>query len=234
MAKRIGIIVTLLAIPSVILASADIVNGGFEASGTIPTGIPTAPGYWGGDVCDVVTSSDGITPYEGIQMLKFINTTAVGPSSSSVESQLFQFIDLREYADEIATGMTRIEATFYVNRIPGDSNTDTEFKISIDGFYGDPAYYPNTNYITQTDSATANHQSDGDIATWEMLSVEFIVPPKTEYICIIISARENIENDGANPEFDGHFCDNVTFTIESPVSTKSSTWGKIKRCLTVR
>lgn len=71
-------------------------------------------------------------------------------------------------------------------------------------------------------------ESDSDISTWEMISAELQVPLGTEYICIIISARENNENDGTNPEFDGHFADKVSVDLRIPVAVDESTWGRIK------
>ncbi len=71
-------------------------------------------------------------------------------------------------------------------------------------------------------------KSHSNISTWEIISAELQVPPVSEHICIIISARENVVNNGTNPEFNGHFADDVSVDLLIPVSLEESTWGRIK------
>ena len=220
-------IVLILIYSSAGMAFEVVVNGSFEFAETLPVGIPSDIGYWGGDICAVLDTDSYVIPFDGTKMVKFLNTTAVGPSMSSVESQLFQFIDLQGYQAMIETGAASVVASFYINRYDM-IDIDTEFRIGIDAFAGSPANYPNTNYISRIDSVLVMFDSDSDISTWEMISAELQVPPGTEYICIIISARENNENDGTNPEFDGHFADNVSVDLRIPVAVDESTWGRIK------
>lgn len=225
---RYILIAIFLLISTSLHASIAIVDGSFENPAVLSSGIPDVPGFWGGDICEIVGSSDGITPYNGTQMVKFINTTTYGPSLSSVESQLYQFISLNEYQDYIETGLARVTVSFYINRIMGDSNTDSEFKVGIEAFSGNPENYPNTNFITRMDSVAVSKNSDAEISTWELIQAELTIPAGSEYLCIIISAGENNKNDGAGIEFDGHYGDQVDIEVSLPLANEKSSWGKIK------
>ena len=47
----------------------DITNPGFETSGTIGVGFPNVFGAWGGDKSEIVTTENGINPFEGDKFL---------------------------------------------------------------------------------------------------------------------------------------------------------------------
>ena len=104
-------VVLILMCASEGMAFEVVVNGSFELVETLPVGIPSGIGYWGGDICEVVAADSYVIPFDGTKMVKFINTTAVGPSMSSVESQLFQFIDLQGYQATIETGTVSVVAS---------------------------------------------------------------------------------------------------------------------------
>lgn len=228
---KLVIIAFLLFLPLNVNSSIIIVNGSFEDTASLQIGRPYGVGYWCGDICEVVEAMDGIVPYDGNQMVKFVNSTTYGPSSSSVESQLYQFINLGDYQAYIETGEAQVTVSFYVNRIPGDSETDTEFKVGIDAFAGGPGNYPNSNYTTRMDSVLVGCFSDGDVATWERIQAELTVPAGTDYLCIIISAVENVYNDGSFIEFDGHYCDFVEINVFLPIAVEKSSWGMIKKVI---
>ncbi len=110
-------------------------NSGFETSDTIGVGFPNVFGVWGGDKSDIVTTENGITAFEGSQMLHFINTKKSGPGST-VGSDVWQFIDTSGFSFEIATGMAILSATAFFNRVPGNANSDTLFQVRIDAYSG--------------------------------------------------------------------------------------------------
>lgn len=218
----------LVSSPAGTSAYVDLADGSFESSGTVSAGIPDAPGYWGGDLCEVVFSQNGITPHEGARMLRFAGTTPTGPAAGSDLSSICQMIDMRPHSRSIRSGQSRLVAAAYFNRVQGDQQTDTEFVITIDAFYGDPAGYPDPASITRTDSMTVHLGSDDDGSTWQIVTAELELPVNTEYVCIILTAVEDVFDDGDGDEFDGHYVDNAIADLFVPVGTGDSSWGGVK------
>jgi len=56
------------------------------------TGWPSVTGIWSYDVTDAVSAEQGIEPYEGEMMVRFINTLQNGPGAEN--SELFQVRDI--------------------------------------------------------------------------------------------------------------------------------------------
>ncbi len=183
-----------------------ITNPGFETGNPgdpIGVGFPNVFGVWGGDESEI---TDGITPFEGSQVLHFIHTKSSGPGSS-VGSDVWQFIDTSAFNFDIATGMAILSATGFFNRVEGNDNTDTLFEVRIDAYSGTPASK------TKLASAVGTIFSDGDLNTWEQAVASLTLPTGTTFVGIRISSRENVSDDTFGVEFDGHYADNVNLTL---------------------
>lgn len=221
-------LVLLASAPSAAVASVELTDGSFESPGETSPGMPGAPGYWGGDLCEVVFAEGGVSPHDGARMLRFAGTTPDGPASGSVTCSLCQMIDMRAHSQSIRSGQSRLVAAVYFNRVPGDGLTDTAFSLTVDAFFGDPAGYPDPVSVTRTDSITVELGSDGERSTWEMVTAELELPVDTEYVCIILSATEDVFDDGAGVEFDGHYADNAIVDLFVPVGSDDASWSRIK------
>lgn len=217
-------------------AGNEVVNGGFETPESTSTGepvnldwLPTEYGDWAGDVSNIVTGQNGIAPYEGNRMLHFIYSGPDGPYSGLVASQLYQIIDISEHSSLIASGKALAVASFRVNRVAGDSETDKLFDLEIMAYAGSHSNFPESIDNDELGHAAENLESDSNVATWELLTTQLPLPNSTEYIVIEIDAHEDVVNDGSDPEFDGHYGDDVKveiFNIET--GAKEVSWGKIK------
>jgi len=208
----LAIVLGMVSVPALAdTITLDITNPGFE-SGTIGVGSPNVFGGWGGDKSEIVTTENGITPFEGDKFLHFIYSRKSGPGSS-VGSDVWQFIDTSAYSFDIATGMAILSATAFFNRVLGDANTDTLFEVRIDAFSGTP------DSKTKLASAAGTILSDNLLNTWEQAGVSLVLPVDTTFVGVRISSRENVSNDTSGVEFDGHYADNVNLTIYTGITS---------------
>ncbi len=188
-----------------------VTDGGFEglALGSFGPGSPTSLGVWLGDPANISAADQGITPFEGDQMLRFINTTFSG-AGGSTSGEMFQLVDATGSIGETV----RISA--YVNRIAGDGSTDDQFFLQLLAFDGLPSAFPSTSFgAALASTPLAGLSSDADPATWERLSTDLLtIPSGTTYLAIYLVASENVFNDVSGLEFDGHYADGVVFTPE--------------------
>ena len=175
-----------------------IVNGGFESGPTYCNSSPHTYGVWSYDGAPVVTAENGIMPYEGSHMARFDNTL---PCASGAEaSELYQTLDISSIAADIATGSAMVWAEYYVNRIAGDAQTDSEFDIWIAAFSGSPANFNPTisNPAIRLKVVSSLILSDSNPQTWERVTVLLEnIPVATTYLAVGIWARENM-----SPQFE--------------------------------
>lgn len=195
-------------------ASANLVtNAGFEHSVDY-LHWPNDYGVWGGDKAHSAAARQGITPLEGSRMLQFDVTSWNGTGSDASSCQICQPINTSSYQALIRSGEAVASARAYFNRVAGDSQTDTKFMISIFAYSGGVA---NHNDLKEAGAHLARQDgsliSDFNPATWELGSVTVRLPAATDFIVVQVSAVENIYNDFAAPEFDGHYADDVELII---------------------
>jgi Zn-dependent M28 family amino/carboxypeptidase len=186
-----------------------LVNGGFETFEETSPGIPTTFGDWQGDGSEIRTAENGIVPFEGSSMLRFLDTLH-GQASAFENADIYQHFDLQPYADQISAGTLTLRAEAYFNRVAGDERTDTRFDIKLEAHSGQPVDFP-----MELDDATAVLFSDADVTTWEPVILEYVPPVGTSYIAMKVRAGEDVFNDLIGAEFDGHYVDAVELTIVS-------------------
>jgi hypothetical protein len=202
----------ILATAQLGLAENLVVNGGFETVYDTNGPRPTGYGYWQGNISKIVPASQGITPFQGSQMLNFIYTTEAGPGGS-VNSEVWQIIDINSIGAQTSAGQALVSASFRFNRVDGDAQTDTEFGISLYAYAGDPCSFPSQYESSELAARMTSAFSDGDPNTWELATIDLVLPTNTDFFVIEVAASENIFNDGGDPEFDGHYADAVSVTI---------------------
>jgi hypothetical protein len=179
---------------------------GFE--GTVAVGgLPTVTGQWRGDSVYTVGQNQGITPHASSNMLRFVYG---GPSPSAlISSQVWQLVDVSALTTEIDAGKIQMDASAWFNRVTGDVNTDTRFDLRVHPFTGSPASFP-TDYPSPTVKGDSVFTT-GDL--WQQVSVIDTLPVGTRYLAVEIYAYENIQNDLTDPEFDGHYADDLSLVL---------------------
>ena len=187
-----------------------VTNSGFELAEPV-SGIPTTGGDWGVDPAAIVTTEQGITPRTGNRMLRFDQTTPTG-NGDGADAFVSQIVDLTSLSDEIDAGTVTVRARAFFNRIPGDALTDTEFRLNIRTYSGNPA-----RFLTDIGSFASDNSavllSDGDVGTWEELTTDLTLPAGTKFLEVAIAAIEDIQNDPPPSQLDGHFVDDVSLEI---------------------
>lgn len=199
----LGIAAALMAIQ----ATASLLgNEGFEDfTGATPTGVPGSAQTWAFDGGTVVGVDQGLSPAQGLNMLRFERTTSSGAGSTTA-GDVGQLISLGGQSSLVATGNAVAHFSAWFNRIPGAAATDTRFSLLLRAYSG-----PMSGYASQAGSplsqATAQVDSDAQASTWEQLQVSLALPAATTYLAVFASAVENVQNDSQWPEFEGHYVD---------------------------
>ena len=214
-----GVAVTL-AMGAQVRAQGDVVfQNGFENESLL-SGWPNAFGQWGGDVASIVSAENAISPREGTEMLKFRATGWSG--SDGLGCEVEQIVDLSAFAADIAAGNATATWSAYFNRVPGDAQTDTRMVARIYAYAGPPEGHRtrrgNMDFLGRVYGEVF---LDGDVNTWEPASVEWLLPPGTDYLSVEVMAVENIHDDTSSPEFDGHYADDVLLTVTPEPATLS-------------
>ena len=221
-ASTLLVLATLVPVPA---SATTLVNASFETLELVCcTGVavggnnfPDALGDWEGDPATIVTGvqADGVAPLDGIRMLRFDSTFPTGAVGAG--SDVTQLVSVAGVND----GLTTITLSSHFNRVVGDTQTDTEFRITVRSLAGSPADF-STTFGSAFAEATATLISDADLNTWEPLTLDYLVPTQADYLSVIISAIENVSNDAvAGAEFDGHYADALSISAAVPAPPSS-------------
>jgi hypothetical protein len=189
-----------------------VANPSFETAEPVQ-GFPSTFGDWGVDLSAIVLAENGITPFDGSNMLKFINTGILGGGGDSAD--VGQAIDLTPHAALIAGGAT-VNASAYFNRVPGNAQTDTQFIIALRSFNTNNVLAAFDGTTASTASASASLISDSNASTWEKLTAQLVLPTDTTFIIMYMFGFENV-SPNSSPELDGHYADLVSASVNSTV-----------------
>jgi len=203
-----------------------VADSGFE-TGVYIVDWPNQYGVWGGDMAESETAEDGVSPLTGAKMLRFEASNKSGHGSTG-GSQVCQVLDLSDYTRLIRSGAARATASAHFNRLPGDAQTDTEFAVRLYAYSGSASQHralkEAIGHLLRGDVIL---MSDGNVATWETAMFGMILPVDTDFLVIEIAANENVYNDHAPPEFDGHYADAVTVSVTPEPATLILTAGSL-------
>ncbi len=196
-------------------AGADVVtNGGFESGSYINGGVPNSAGYWKGDRGAFVGAQNGVTPFEGSRMHKFIYTHPQYASGALRESEPFQIIDVSGLIEE----GTIAQASAMFNR--SASSIDSQFRIRLWARSGNPSsgdwYLRDASTWNSLAEGESRFTTDSNPETWEELTLDMVVPVSTDYLILSVLANENRRNDASGTEFRGHYVDEVVLNLIDP------------------
>ncbi len=200
-------VIRLLGLPEIPL-----VNGGFETTETLGGWVPTGFGDWGQDQASIVGAENGIAPYAGSRMLKFLGTGLTGAGGDNV-GDVVQYFDLAPYATQLALagGSALVSGSARFNRVAGNASTDTRMSMYL--FVRSGSLTGSSTLISDGEGAVI---TDSDPATWQRVSPTIDIPSAGRYLGVILMAEENVTNNTVAPEFDGHYADDVTLSLSFP------------------
>ena len=211
-----------------------LVNPSFE-TGEFHTGYLEEMGVWMYDYSAFVEETLGISPLHETRMVQFLGTTLTETIGSTGRTCTpVQFVDISSYGSLIDAGLVTADFSAYVNRVVGDTNTDTQFNVRL---YAASRLPDSSADIWENTSGyrlgTSNQYltSDSDISTWEQSDTSLPLPSGTRFLVATIHAHENIlENNDGTPEFDGHFADDASLVLEfAPGWPLDGDGGRIRR-----
>lgn len=198
-----------------------LVNGGFESFEVTSGSGPAAFGDWGaanGDTTTIVTGPEnGISAFEGQNMIRFDSTTG-GSGGVGGSIDVVQVIDVSASAALIASGNARLDVMGFLNRVAGDSQTDTAFELTLHAYSGTFSGWPPGGSLAGNVSTLI---SDGDVGTWESLSGSLVLPVATSFVGVFITASENVFNDTSG-ELDGHYADAFSAVVTNTAAPVSA------------
>ncbi|MCA9310438.1 MAG: hypothetical protein KDA21_04480 [Phycisphaerales bacterium] len=206
-----GLLVGAAALPATVNAA--MLREGFSGT-TVSRGWQNVPDVWGGDLAISTGETLGVAPMRGDSMLQFLSSGGSLTSSSLSSSDIYRTIDLTGMIDQVTEGNVLVRASYYVNRVGGDAQTDSRFGIGIHAYAGDTGSF-SRQVNNPLDLRRESILSDADTSTWQRVTVDLVLPTNTTFVAIWIGAQENVFNDtgGAGPEFDGHFADDVLVRV---------------------
>ena len=220
---HIAIVAVVISfVDSVNVHATIITNPGFETFEFVGPAIASTFGDWEGDRSAIVKTENGITPLEGIRMLRFDFTFVNTAGSTSAD--IHTLIDVSAYSALISSGFAKADATAFFNRVSVDAQTDTRFLIQVRALSGLPSGFPSG----QLANGFAEVFTDNLASTWQAATAELLLPSNTSYLAIIVSATEDVFDDVSFPEFDGHYVDNVSLNITAiPEPASIAIWSVI-------
>jgi hypothetical protein len=204
---------SVLAIPPAASGRNLLLNPSFEEPPGLGS-LPTASGNWQGNLASSLPAEMGIAPHDGESMLKF-QATAAGSSVHTLTSRQWQVVELGEHAAAIAAGGMRAKASAWFNRVTGGELTDRRFDLRVMAFDGSPAELP-----ARYDASAWLVEATGPLLSranqWQRVGVELALPAATTYLLVEICASEDMFDDGAGAEFDGHYADDLSLVLLPP------------------
>jgi hypothetical protein len=171
--------------------------------------------FWQGDVSVVLGEDQGIAPFEGDNMLRFLATTTDGVDEGAVETtgDIYQVVDLRGMMSQIRTGNSYAFARAQFNRVLGNiATTDSQFDIRIHAFAGDPSTAAQQFESGQALASTEEAPFAALPQQWQEHSAFLELPSATDFIVVHLRAIEDTRND-EETEFDGHYVDDVFLMV---------------------
>ncbi len=116
-------------------------------------------------------------------MLHFIFGAATAGITGS--SEVIQLFDLSSLSTQIDAGLVTANASYLANRVSGDAQTDTEFVAVLKAHDGALANFP-SDILSPLASQFGSTITDGDVSTWETVSVQWLIPAGTNYLSFAI------------------------------------------------
>jgi len=134
-----------------------------------------ATGQWTIDRGFIRGAENGITPIDGTQMLMF-------DASTGISTDIYQLIDVTPFASAIAAQQARADLSAFFN-----ATAALDFQLTFLAFEenGLPI---NFNAFDDIFFEPFTTTSDADPATWEQLTLQYLIPSNTKFLAVGLSS----------------------------------------------
>jgi hypothetical protein len=190
--------------------SLPLADGSFEDGPAPETdGVPLRAGVWGGDFTRVVAAEEGVTPFDGAKMLRFLraDNALSPPGGGQRTAEVWQAVDLRPLRGQLgADPVVEASARFATSTVarPGGAKVG----ILLAAFSGDPAA-ARAAWPARRSVAVAEASKDEPAARaggWQRVVVQIALAPEVDYL--LLQARVTAPPP-ARVEFAGDYLDDV-------------------------
>jgi hypothetical protein len=191
------------------------------------TGAPSSPGVWCGDYSEVVGPKDGIAPFEGTRMLRFLRGDFAGkPVNEGDHCNVQRLIDLRPYRQQITKGNAVVRMSARFNGQPSAVDPAERCIAAVHALgaeaAGEDTLRANNQLLKRAlaYSFSRNVGLDGDAATWQLAVCELRIPPDAEFLLVTVAMAAGPDwTPDRLSVFRGHYCDDVRVSLlEIPVA----------------
>ena len=202
--------------PTKLLPLAD---GGFESNANLPAlGIPSGAGVWGGDFSRIVGAENGITPKQGVRMLRILRSDneRSRKNEHSYVGEVAQVIDLRPLRAAMQGAEQWVELSAQFNSIGMGREGKSEFAVKAAAFQGDIGDAPRLWEDHEASGSRSNRsvEADPDPRTWQRVATPLVVPANADFLVVecAVVFKSPTQEPGAT-EFPGHYVDQVEIRL---------------------
>ena len=192
-----------------------IINGGFEAHTDIGVSVPKKVGVWSGDVSRVTGPENGVAPFSGEAMLRFVraDNDLSEPGARHNVGEVLQIIDLRPWQAELARGNAQIELSARFSS--GSQEPGYYFSLRAISFRGPidsaaEAWRDRAECGRTAAERRVEAQRPSPLARWQKIQLLLPILPETDFLIIQGAATLLPLPEKGTVEFPAHYMDDVT------------------------
>ena len=215
-----------------------LVDGSFENTpGPIPSGFPTAPGYWSGDTVEIISASSlgsAVAAHEGRQMLRFVSaqndTNHTGAAARSCD--FFQLVDLRLLRAQGSIGDLSLNIAAQVRDARNTAGEPLWFTCRLYLFpaSADPlhAAWPEAlNEARGVAIASLTSRGGPGHNDWTPLSARCLLPEQADLAVVMVSCGYQPGDRRSLPTLGQQFVDGVTLSLHQQPTLPTRTIAEI-------
>ncbi len=215
-----------------------LVDGSFENTlGPIPSGFPTAPGYWSGDKAEIVRASSlssAEAAHEGKQLLRFVSAQAetnhAGAAARSCD--FFQVVDLRLLRAQGSIGELSLNVAAQVRDARTTEGEPLWFtcRLYLFSASAEPlhAAWPEAlNEARGVAIASLTSRGGPGHQDWKPLSARCLLPEQADLAVVMVSCGYQPGDRRSLPTLGQQFVDGVTLSLHQQPTLPTRTVAEI-------
>jgi hypothetical protein len=201
-----------------------LVDGSFETPpGPLPSGFPSAPGYWSGDTVEVVSApstNPATRPSDGSRMLRFVAARPDANQAGAIASScdLFQVVDLRNLRARETAGELSLTIAAQVcdaRTVAGEPLWFT-CRLYLFPASAEPLQAAWPDVLKEAQGvAIASHTSHGGpgFHDWTSLSARCLLPEHADLAVVMVSCGYQPGDRHSSPVLGQQYVDGVTLSL---------------------
>ena len=189
-------------------------------------GVPLELETWCGDTSNIVEAEQGITPFDGDYMLRFMKADyPEKPNPGGYVSEMYRWIDMSKIQEQISLGDSEVSFSGMINAVKTELNDQYLFGVTLFAYDAmPPSLLPNTDAFKLEDMCISSASRkmvkiDDNLRTWQTVSVDMTLPSNTKYLLIRLAvSRDKLEKNSPGFVYPGHYLDDVKVTFNKKLN----------------